>query len=125
MRSLRVVLTLSRQLQAEFGNGFSRPNLFRMVRFAEAFPDPQIVSTLSKQLSWSHFVEIIALDDPLRRTRHPCPPRRGQIGLLPGQERESNAPQAPLGAFLGRVWDGISTDPFTCKYRCPATRRKP
>jgi predicted nuclease of restriction endonuclease-like (RecB) superfamily len=62
-----IVSTLSRQLQAEFGNGFSRPNLFRMVRFAETFPDPQIVSTLSRQLSWSHFVEIIPLDDPLKR----------------------------------------------------------
>jgi predicted nuclease of restriction endonuclease-like (RecB) superfamily len=62
-----IVSTLSRQLQAEFGNGFSRPNLFRMVRFAEAFPDPQIVSTLSRQLSWSHFVEIIPFEDPLKR----------------------------------------------------------
>ncbi len=62
-----IVSTLSRQLQAEFGNGFSRPNLFRMVRFAEAFPTPEIVSTLSRQLSWSHFVEIIPLDDPLKR----------------------------------------------------------
>ena len=62
-----IVSTLSRQLQAEFGNGFSRPNLFRMVRFAEAFPTPEIVSTLSRQMSWSHFVEIIPLDDPLKR----------------------------------------------------------
>ena len=62
-----IVSTLSRQLQAEFGNGFSRPNLFRMIRFAEAFPEPQIVSTLSRQLSWSHFVEIIPLDDSLKR----------------------------------------------------------
>jgi hypothetical protein len=30
-----IVVTLSRQLVKEFGNGFSRPNLFRMVRFAE------------------------------------------------------------------------------------------
>ena len=38
-----------------------------MIRFAEAFPTPEIVSTLSRQLSWSHFVEIIPLDDPLKR----------------------------------------------------------
>jgi predicted nuclease of restriction endonuclease-like (RecB) superfamily len=62
-----IVSTLSRQLQAEFGGGFSRPNLFRMVGFAAAFPDPQIVSTLSRLLSWSHFVEIIPIGDPLRR----------------------------------------------------------
>ena len=54
-----IVSTLSRQLVEEFGNGFSRPNLFRMVRFAKVFPEDRIVSTLSRQLSWSHFVEII------------------------------------------------------------------
>lgn len=62
-----VVSTLSRELAAEFGDGFSRPNLFRMVRFAEVFPDQQIVSTLSRQLGWSHFVEITPLRDDLQR----------------------------------------------------------
>ena len=62
-----IVVTLSRQLVEEFGNGFSRPNVFRMVRFAEVFPEQEIVSTLSRQLSWSHFVEIIPLEDDLHR----------------------------------------------------------
>jgi len=64
---LEIVVTLSRQLVKEFGNGFSRPNLFRMVRFAEVFPERKIVSTLSIQLSWSHFVEIIPLKDDFQR----------------------------------------------------------
>jgi predicted nuclease of restriction endonuclease-like (RecB) superfamily len=38
-----------------------------MVRFLEAFPQKEIVSTLSAQLSWSHFVEIIPLKDELQR----------------------------------------------------------
>ena len=38
-----------------------------MIRFVEVFPDRQIVSTLSKQLGWSHFVEIVPLKDELRR----------------------------------------------------------
>ncbi|MBX9581864.1 MAG: PDDEXK nuclease domain-containing protein [Gemmataceae bacterium] len=62
-----VVTTLAGELAAEFGDGFSRPNLFRMVRFAEAFPDREIVSALSRQLGWSHFVEIVPLGDPLER----------------------------------------------------------
>lgn len=62
-----IVSTLSRQLVAEYGAGFRRRNLFSMLRFAEAFPDPQIVQTLSAQLSWSHFVRIIPLQDPLQR----------------------------------------------------------
>jgi len=28
-----------------------------MIKFAELFPDIKIVSTLSTQLSWSHFIE--------------------------------------------------------------------
>ena len=62
-----IVPTLSAQLVAEFGEGFSKRNLFRMVRFAEVFPTEQIVSTLSAQLGWSHFVEIIPLKDELQR----------------------------------------------------------
>jgi hypothetical protein len=53
----QIVVTQSRQLAEEFGNGYSRPNLSRMIRFAELFADGEIVSTLSRQLSWSHFVE--------------------------------------------------------------------
>jgi predicted nuclease of restriction endonuclease-like (RecB) superfamily len=38
-----------------------------MIRFAEVFPDGKIAQTLSAQLSWSHFTEIIRLDDQLKR----------------------------------------------------------
>jgi hypothetical protein len=33
----------------------------RMVKFAEAFPEVAIVSTLSTKLSWSHMVAIVAI----------------------------------------------------------------
>ena len=38
-----------------------------MIRFAEVFDDFKIVQTLSGLLSWSHFIEIIYLKDPLQR----------------------------------------------------------
>lgn len=63
----RIVATLSRQLTREYGHGFSRAALFRMVQFAETFPKNEIVSTLSGQLGWSHFVELISVADPLKR----------------------------------------------------------
>ncbi len=63
----QIIPMLAVQLVTEFGNGFSRPNLFRMIRFAEVFPDRPIVSTLSRQLGWSHFIEIIPLKDDLQR----------------------------------------------------------
>jgi predicted nuclease of restriction endonuclease-like (RecB) superfamily len=63
----RIVQTLSAQLVVEYGQGFGLRNLFRMIRFAETFPDRSIVSTLSAQLGWSHFVDLIAIEDPLKR----------------------------------------------------------
>jgi predicted nuclease of restriction endonuclease-like (RecB) superfamily len=62
-----IVQTLSAQLTVEYGRGFGRRNLFQMVRFSEAFPDVQIVSALSTQLGWSHFIELLSIDDPLKR----------------------------------------------------------
>lgn len=58
---------LGKQLSSEFGRGFESRNLRRMVKFAEAFPDAGIVSTLSTKLSWSHWVVIVALKTPEAR----------------------------------------------------------
>ena len=63
----KIVATLSQELTKEYGNGFNYTALTRMVRFAEIFPDTQIVATLSQQLSWSHFVEIIPLKGDIQR----------------------------------------------------------
>lgn len=63
----QIVPTLSAQLTADFGDGFSARNLFRLILFPEVFPDRENVAALSRQLGWSHFVEIIPLDDALKR----------------------------------------------------------
>jgi len=63
----RIVSSLGTQLEAEFGRGFGKRNLFRMIRFSEVFTDVEIVSALRTQLGWTHFRLIIALDDPLKR----------------------------------------------------------
>jgi len=62
-----IVSTLSRQLEADYGRGFSEKSLRHMLRFAEAFPDERIVSALMRQLSWTHFLSIIYLRDSLQR----------------------------------------------------------
>ncbi|WP_444815043.1 DUF1016 N-terminal domain-containing protein [Variovorax brevis] len=62
-----IVATLSRQLVLEFGRGFEAKNVHRMVQFAEAFPDEQIVATLWRQLTWSHFRALLPLKKPLQR----------------------------------------------------------
>ena len=62
-----ILATLSQQLSVDFGKGYSSKNLRHMMTFADTFSDAEIVSTLSRQLSWSHFKEIIYLKDNLQR----------------------------------------------------------
>jgi predicted nuclease of restriction endonuclease-like (RecB) superfamily len=62
-----ILATVSQELTKEYGQGFTLSSLSRMLKFAELFPDEQIVATLSQQLSWSHFVEILPLKEPLKR----------------------------------------------------------
>ncbi len=59
--------SLSAKLVAEFGRGYSERNLANLVRFAEVFPDWQILQSLIAKLGWTHFQRIIYLDDPLKR----------------------------------------------------------
>ena len=54
------ILSLSRVLTDEIGRGFSRSNLFNMRNFYLNYPD---VQTVSGQLSWSHYCELIAVSD--------------------------------------------------------------
>lgn len=62
-----IVSAVGRQLEEEFGRGFSVKSIRHMIRFAEAFPDEQIVSALRRQLSWTHFKRLSYLEDPLKR----------------------------------------------------------
>ena len=63
----RIVASLGRHLTAEFGAGFGEKNLRRMIQFAEAFPDEEIVAALRRQLGWTHFKALIPIQDPLKR----------------------------------------------------------
>ena len=55
---------LARDLSLRHGRGFSRSNLIRIRQFYLCY---QKGATLSHQLSWSHFVELLKIDDPLER----------------------------------------------------------
>ncbi len=63
----QVVQTLSAQLVKEFGSGWSSKHLRHCLHFAETFPEFQIVSTLWRQLSWSHFKIIMYRNSDLER----------------------------------------------------------
>lgn len=64
----QIVSQVVTQLQTEFGSrGFDEKNIRRMMKFAALFPDIQIVATLVRQLSWSHFLCVIPIKNPVER----------------------------------------------------------
>ncbi len=67
----QIVVSLSRQLVERYGKNFEQRNLRRMLQFAEQFTDATIVSTLSTQLSWSHFVALLIWTPTHFTTRRP------------------------------------------------------
>ncbi|MDE6311783.1 MAG: PDDEXK nuclease domain-containing protein [Muribaculaceae bacterium] len=63
----KIVDTIAKTLTEEYGRGFDSKNLRKMMKFAAVFPDIQIVAPLARQLSWSHFLQVISIDDELKR----------------------------------------------------------
>ena len=63
----QVIENLSKDLSASFGKGWNTKQLMHCVRFAQIYPDLAIVSAVRRQLSWTHFKQLIYLDDPLKR----------------------------------------------------------
>jgi predicted nuclease of restriction endonuclease-like (RecB) superfamily len=60
-----LITNLSRDLTLRHGRGFSRSNVIRFRQFYLTYP---IGATMSHQLSWSHIVELLKIDDPLERS---------------------------------------------------------
>jgi len=57
----QIVVTLSRELTNKFGRSFNEKNLRRMIQFVDKFTNFENVVTLSRHLSWSHFLILIPL----------------------------------------------------------------
>ena len=62
-----ILQTVSSKLISEYGKGFSERNLAKMIKFYELFQDEKILPTLSAKLSWSHFIELSGINDPMQR----------------------------------------------------------
>lgn len=63
----QIVYTLAKQLETEYGSGWSEKQLRHCMRFAEVFSDVEIVSTLWRQFSWSHIKELIYIENEIKR----------------------------------------------------------
>ena len=55
-----IIKEYSPKLTKEFGKGYTYTALFRMRQFYSL----SNIATLSQQLTWSHYIEILKLDDP-------------------------------------------------------------
>lgn len=60
-----LIQNLSKELQPEYGSGFSSRNLEMMRLFYRTYPKTQ---TLSAQLSWSHYSLLLSIDNEDKRT---------------------------------------------------------
>ncbi len=80
-----VLEKLSEKLTAEFGKGFSKRNLERMRKFYIYFP---IATTLSSQLSWSHYLELLKIEEEPKRKfyMHECINSRWSVRELQRQK---------------------------------------
>ena len=85
----QIVATLSRQLTSEFGGSYTDKNLWRMIQFAETYPDREIVVSLIRQLSWTHFLALLPIKDPLARDFYAemCRVERWTVRTLRGKIR--------------------------------------
>jgi predicted nuclease of restriction endonuclease-like (RecB) superfamily len=111
----QVIAALAQKLTRVYGRGFSEKSLRRMVQIAEAFPEEQIVVTLSRQLTWSHFLALIPLEKPLARAFYTemCRVERWSVRALRRQidsmlyERTalSRKPEAVVEAQLAALRD--------------------
>ena len=59
-----IVVTLLHRLIGTCDRVFEYTKIPRMIKFAELFPDVEILAMLSQELSWSHFIEILPLKSP-------------------------------------------------------------
>lgn len=63
----KILATLSQRLTARYGKGYSYSALTRMMKVARIYNDYEMFATLSQTLSWSHFLELITIEDETKR----------------------------------------------------------
>jgi len=62
----QILATLSRTLTERFGKGYTYSGLTRMIKVAVAYNE-EMFATLSQTLSWSHFIELVSIEDGTKR----------------------------------------------------------
>jgi predicted nuclease of restriction endonuclease-like (RecB) superfamily len=112
---------LGDRLVLDFGPGFGRRNLFRMVKLYQCFDSLEIVTTLSAQLSWSHLVELLKVDDATKRRFYAelCAQSRWSVrtlrermdGLLFERTAIARRPEEVIRQELAQLGEGANASP--------------
>lgn len=63
----KILATLSQKLTERFGKGYTYSALTRMMKVAKCYSDEAMFATLSQTLTWSHFIELVTIDDDAKR----------------------------------------------------------
>jgi len=63
----KILATLSQRLMARYGKGYTYSALTRMMKVARIYNDGEMFATLSQTLSWSHFLELITIENASKR----------------------------------------------------------
>ena len=63
----QILATVSQQLIAKFGKGYTYSALTRMVKISREYHNVEMFATLSQTLSWSHFIELVSIEDETKR----------------------------------------------------------
>jgi predicted nuclease of restriction endonuclease-like (RecB) superfamily len=123
----RLVARLASDLSLRHGKGFSRSNVMMMKAFYLAFPK---VQTLSGQLSWSHYVELLKIEDPLERSFYEQETVRGKwavrelqrqkksslfLRIAAGKDKEAILQLASEGQIIAQPSDLIR-DPYVFEF---------
>ncbi len=97
-----VLEKLSQKLTDEFGKGFSKRNLERMRKFYIYFP---IATTVSSQLSWSHYLELIKIKEDNKRNFYfnECINTRWSVRELQRQRDSLLYERLTLSADKGKI----------------------
>lgn len=98
-----IVVALGAELARRYGRGYGEAALRQMIRFAEAYPEPDFASELGRRLSWHHFKDLLVVADPLRR---------GYFAAMKGELTPGLVLREPtMRAFLGQDRLGQDSPP--------------
>ena len=63
----KILATLSQRLTARYGKGYSYSAVTRMMKVARVYNEMEMFATVSQTLTWSHFVELVTIEDDTKR----------------------------------------------------------